>query len=53
MIKNDKEEEKFQLLNKLIIAMFLALLDSLLSTIFITSAEAADIAPYEIKIQTS
>ena len=42
MIKNDKEEEKLHLINKLIIATFLALFGSLLSTILITSAHAAD-----------
>ncbi len=41
MIKNDKEEEKQHMMNKLIIATFLALLGSLLSTIFITTAHAA------------
>lgn len=50
MIKNDKEEAKYQMINKLIIAIFLALLGSLLSTIFITSAEAADIVPNEIQM---
>ena len=50
MIKNDKEEEKLHLMNKLIIATFLALLGSLLSTIFITSAHAADVVPPEIQM---
>jgi hypothetical protein len=49
MIKNDKDEEKQHLMNKLIIATFLALFVSLVSTIFITSAQTADITRYEIK----
>jgi hypothetical protein len=49
MIKNDKDENKQHMMNKLIIATFLALLGSLLSTMLITSAHAADIAPYVIK----
>jgi hypothetical protein len=53
MIKNDKEEEKQQMMNKLIIATFLALVGSLLSTIFITSAQAADIVPNEIQINAA
>jgi len=50
MIKNDKEEEKQHLLNKLIIATFLALLGSLFSTLFIDSAHAADVVPSEIEM---
>lgn len=50
MIKNDKDEEKQHLMNKLIIATFLALFGSLISTIFITSADAADIVSNEIQM---
>ena len=50
MIKNDKEEEKLRILNKIIIATFLALFGSLLSTLFITTAHAADIVPNEIQM---
>jgi hypothetical protein len=49
MIKNDKEKVKQHMINKLIIATFLALFGSLVSTIFITSAQTADIIPYEKK----
>ena len=49
MIKNDKEEKQ-RMTNKLIIATFLALFGSLISTIFITSAHAADIVPKEIQM---
>ena len=48
MIKNDKEEKQ-HMMNKLIIAIFLALFGSLVSTIFITSAQTADITRYEVK----
>ncbi len=50
MIKNDKEEEKQHMMNKLIIATFLALFGSLISTMLITSAHAADIVPNEIQM---
>ena len=50
MIKNDKYEEKQHMMNKLIIATFLALLGSLISTIFITSAHTLDVAAPEIQI---
>ena len=43
MIKNDKDEEKQHLMNKLIIATFMALFGSLISIIFISSAHAAAI----------
>ena len=43
-----KKNDENKILNKLILATFLALLGSLLSTFYISKAHAADVVPNEI-----
>lgn len=47
MIKNSSQ---LTTIDKYILAIFLALLASLLSTVFINSANAADVVPNEIQM---